>query len=81
MVVATFVIRRSDQIPVPGQPGYFTARFPTKSTTSVLSVQPDRTIEPRPIGTTGPWEVHRNEGNRAVFEDVAGFTFAIPLVD
>ena len=80
MLTATFSISRRHCIPHPSKPGYFTVRHPTNANT-VLSVQPDGTIGTRPAGTAGSYEEFRMEGNRAVFPDVAGLVFAIPLVD
>lgn len=75
MSVATFCISRSQQIPAPGG-------FASKvGEAEVLSVQPDGRIETRPMTAIGPWETYREEGNRAVYFDVDGRHYAIPLVD
>jgi hypothetical protein len=80
-LTATFSLRRSERKPHPSRPGYYTSPFPGKPD-KVLSVEsPAGNIAERPAGTTGPWESWREEGNRAVFDDVHGYTFAIPLVD
>ena len=80
MLTATFSISRRYCLPHPSKPGYFTARHPTNAST-VLSVQPDGTIQTRPAGTAGGYEEFRIEGNRAVFPDVNGLVFTIPLVE
>ena len=80
MLTATFSISRRYCLPHPSKPGYFTARHPTNANT-VLSVQPDGTIQTRPAGTAGGYEEFRIEGNRAVFPDVGGLVFTIPLVE
>lgn len=75
-------LRRTHAIPHPDRPGYFTSPYPGSETGEVLSVQPDRTIAPRPAGTAGPWETWRDDGTKAVFEDVLpGGAIAILLVD
>jgi hypothetical protein len=80
MFTATFAISRRHCMPHPSKPGYFTARYPIHADT-VLSVQPDGTIQTRPAGTHGSYEEFRMEGNHAVFPDVAGVVFAILLVE
>lgn len=83
MITATFSIRRSERIPHPRKPGYWTSPYPGTTTGEVLSVNPpDGHIESRPKGADGGYEAWREaEGNRAVFDDVDGYTFAFPLVD
>ncbi len=44
-------------------------------------LQPGGTIHARPAGTAGGYEEFRIEGNRAVFPDVSGLVFTIPLVE
>ncbi len=78
IIGATFSISRSKQIPSPHAAGCFASQV---SDTEVLSVQPDGRVETRPIDQIGPWETYREEGTRAVFFDVDGKAFAIPLVD
>jgi len=78
---ASFVLSRRDLIPVPGRAGFFTVRYPTGSPDTVLSVQPSGELDTRPMGTTGPWEVLRDEGTRAVFPETQGAVYALPLVD
>lgn len=82
MLTATFSLRRAERLLHPTKPGYFTSPFPGSTTGEVLSVNPpDGRMEPRPIGTSGPFESWREDGNRSVFDEVFGYTFAIPLVD
>jgi len=81
MMQASFVLSRRDLIPVPGRAGLFTVRYPTGSQDTVLSVQPNGDLDTRPLGTTGPWEVLRDEGTRAVFPETKGAVYALPLVD
>lgn len=79
MFYATFTISRAYLVPVEGENGVFTAFVPGKG---VVSVQPhDGSIEFRPEGTHNAWEKFRVEGNKAVFFETDGLTFAIPLVD
>lgn len=82
-ISATFSLRRSERTKHPTRPGYFTSPYPGTTTGEVLSVNPpDGHIEPRPAGQDGGYESWREgEGNRAVFDDVSGYTFAFPLVD
>ncbi len=80
MPQATFVLSRRDLIPHPSRPGYFTCRYP-KGRNTVLSIQPGGSFDTRSPGTTGPWETLRDDGTRAVFEDVEDGVYAIPLVD
>lgn len=80
MATATLVISRKDLVPIPEKPGLFAARYPP-GTDTVMSVQPDGRIETRPITAIGAWETIRDDGNKAVFIEAAGGTYAIPLVD
>jgi len=76
---ATFVLHRRDLIPHPSRAGYFTCRYP-KGADTVMSVQPSGTVETRPAGTAGAWETLKDDGTRAVFEEVDDATYAFPLV-
>ena len=78
-ITATLALKRSQRLKHPTDAGYWTSPYPGKKT--VLSVQPDGSIEERPTGTAGAYESWREEGNRAVFDKVNGYTFAFPLVD
>lgn len=82
MPKATFSLRRKERTAHPSKPGYYTSPFPGSTDEEVLAVTPpEGDIEPRPKGTNGAFESWREEGNRAVFDEVFGHTFAIPLVD
>jgi hypothetical protein len=67
-------------MPRAATPCYFTARRPPNAST-VRCVQPDATIQAGPAGAAGGYEEFRIEGNRAVFPDVGGLVFTIPLVE
>ncbi len=49
----------------------------------VLSVQKDGSLETRPAGTVGAWELCRKIGNKLIFEDTGYPTgaYALLLVD
>jgi hypothetical protein len=80
MITATLCLRRSERTAHPAMPGYYTSPYPGQAP-KVLSVQEDGSLQTRPAGTVGPFESWREEGNRAVFDQVFGFTYALPLVD
>lgn len=82
MPKATFSLRRAERMLHPTKPGFYTSPFPGSTDEEVLAVTPpEGDVEPRPKGTHGAFESWREEGNRAVFPEVHGYTFAIPLVD
>lgn len=80
-MLATEAISRADLIPHPFTANHYAVRYPSGSTKTILSIQPDGSAETRPIDAIGPWETCRIEGNRLVFPDVAGKKYALPLVD
>ena len=45
---------------------------------AVMSVQPDGSIQTRPLDQIGAWEEYTDDGTRAVY-DVEGKTFFFPL--
>ncbi len=77
---ATLCLRRAERTPHPSRSGYYTSPYPGQAP-KVLSVQENGSLQARPAGTSGPFESWREEGNRAVFDDVFGHTYALPLVD
>lgn len=81
MLEVTEAISRSDLFTHPSLSDHYIVRYPSTSSLTVLSVQPDGRIETRPINAIGPWETCRIEGNRLVFPDVDGKRFALLLVD
>lgn len=74
---ATVCIRRYQLIDI-GSAGYLVSKD-----NEVLSVQPDGSIQTRPQGSAGPWEVCRISSDKLVFEDSAYPTgaYALLLVD
>lgn len=72
---ATFTIRKAHLVPDPEKKNFYSAFVPGWG---VVSVQPDGTIGWRGEGTSGGYEEFYISGNRAVFPDVAGLSFAIP---
>lgn len=60
--------------------GQFTVTYPLGATT-VLSVQPDGTIQTRPQGTAGPYEVCSSDGSKLTYAPLApkGPVFILPL--
>ena len=64
---ATPAITRDRLIAQPD--GSFTVHY--GSGDNVLSVQPDGSFQSRPIGTNGPWESGRKQGNKLIFTDPA----------
>jgi hypothetical protein len=46
----------------------------------VLSIQPDGSYGTRPAGTTGPYEVARQVGEKLVFHPVVDATYVVPIV-
>lgn len=79
MVIATAVLSRRDLVPIDN--GEFKCRYPSGSPDTILSVQPDGSIQTRPFDQVGAWERIRDDGTRAVFPYVDGTVYAIPLVD
>jgi hypothetical protein len=72
-------LSRKDAIPHPILAGCFTSPHPDNDG-SVLSVQPDGSIEKRPAGTSGEYETWEPEGNKAVFRP-QGKCWVLLLVD
>ena len=73
---ATFTIRKAHLVADPEKPGFYNAVVPGKG---VVSVQPDGRVEFRPEGSNGAYEEFFVRGNRAIFPDVDGLTYAIPF--
>jgi hypothetical protein len=79
MVKTEHALSRKHAIPHPTVAGAFTWPHPDGDG-SVLSVQPDGSIEKRPKGTSGEYETGVPEGSKAVFRP-QGKSWAILLVD
>jgi len=62
--------------------GLCTVTYPVGAST-VLSVQPDGTIETRPHGSAGPYELAIRKPDRLIYAPIgpAGKTFLIPYAD
>jgi len=62
--------------------GEFTVRYPADADT-VLSIQPDGSVQTRPHGTTGAYERCRRNGTSLAFRPlgVKGATYIVPIVD
>lgn len=74
-------LSRTDAIPDPSRSGRFVSPHPDNDG-SVLSVQPNGSLEKRPAGTFGAYETWYDDGRTAVFDEVvSGRKFAILLVD
>jgi hypothetical protein len=78
---ATFVISRKDLIADPDDLRYLNVRFTQGGVEGKVSVQPNGTIEWRPMGSHGAFEECFIEGNKVVFPNIDGKRFAVPLVD
>lgn len=68
--------------PSPDGDMYYTVTYPPGETT-VLSVQPDGTIETRPAGTCGPFELTLQKFDRLIYapKGPAGAVFLLPFTD
>jgi len=75
---ATFAVSKSWLIPHPIHADKFVANVPGKG---VLSIQPDGRVEYRIPGTSGAWETLVISGNRAIYNEIDGLVYVLPLED